>query len=130
MFKIAVLFSKEIYLYHFFSIDFFFKLLLTYSFIHFIFSKQEIFMASIQTCYVYLNMAASPQNQTIYFLVTTLTEANSHWKQFVYCWPTRSSTQRTSFCCVAIMNVPVLTEFMVSMMSVSVRFITLDSVGI
>ena len=82
-------------------------------------------MVNIMTCYDFLNMAAFHLNQTISSLETMLIVANNPWKQYAYCWHTRSSIRRTFSCCVVITSVPASTESTDSTMNVSYCFVIL-----
>ena len=55
----------------------------------------------------------------IFSWVTMLTEESNHWKPFVFCWPTRSSIQRTFSYCVAITSVQASIGYTDFMMNVS-----------
>ena len=66
-------------------------------------------------------MGLSHHKPTTSFSVTMWTEGSSRWKPSVYCWPTRSSTQRTSFFSEATTSVQASIEYTVSMMSVSLK---------
>lgn len=78
-------------------------------------------MGSTRTYSGCLNMAASHLSPITCFWATMLTEANSHWKPFASCWPTKSSTQRTFSSCEATMSVHLSTGYMVSLMNVSTK---------
>lgn len=66
-------------------------------------------MDSTMTCCVCLNMEVFHQSQTTFSWVTMLIEGSNPLKPSVCCWPTRSSTQKTSFFWEATMNAPLLT---------------------
>ena len=76
-------------------------------------------MASTQTFWGCLSMAASLQRPTTCSWETTWTGGNNLWKLSVSSWPTRSNIQRTSSCSGAIMSAPPSTASTVSTMSVS-----------
>ena len=82
---------------------------------------QVISMANILTFFGCSNMDHSLLMLTTSFLVTMWIEGSSPWRLFVFSWPTRSSTQRTSFFSEGTMNVLVSTGYMDSMMNVSQR---------
>lgn len=66
-----------------------------------------------------LSMGASLQKATTCFWVTMWTGGSSLWRLFVSCWPTKLNIQRISSCWGETTSVLQLTEYMVSMMSVS-----------
>lgn len=65
------------------------------------------------------NTEDSLQRLITYFWATTSIEGSNLWKPSVCCWPTKSNTQRISFCCGAITSAPPLIEYTVFMMSAS-----------
>uniref|UniRef100_A0A8D8SY79 Uncharacterized protein n=1 Tax=Cacopsylla melanoneura TaxID=428564 RepID=A0A8D8SY79_9HEMI len=70
-------------------------------------------------CSVCSSTVVSLPCPTICFWATTSTEANNRSRPSVSFLRTRSNTRRTSFSYGAIMSVPALTGYMVSMTSVS-----------
>lgn len=82
-------------------------------------SLQVTSTVSTTTCCDYLNTEASRRSPTTCSWVTTWTEGSSPSRPYAYCWPTRSSIQRTSFSSGATTSVPPSTESTVSTMSVS-----------
>ena len=80
---------------------------------------QATSMVSTQIYWGSLSMADSHLKRTTSFLVITLIVGSSHSKQFACCSPTKSSILKTSSCCEATTNVPLLIGFMDFMMNVS-----------